>query len=334
MPAAIVNDGARDLFASHREPAWHGLGTVFDHEVTTYQEMLDLSGLSGWQVREVPAEVAGARFVVPTQHIVATIGGEDVVLGTTGERYEIVQNEDAFSFLQSLNDGASWETAGAIKDGRVIFGSIALDREIVLDPNGVADTVKTYVLMTTSHDGSGSVQGGRTGVRVVCQNTLNLALSEMGAHKGVGQTFKFRHTMTVAERMARAAEEWRNHNVYFDAFEKEAQALMAQKVTDDQFWGVVDDLFPKPEKDTKGAVKKWENRVGLFAQAWQGAPNEGIRGTGWGALNALTEANQWGRNVQNGRANGQENFFAAGAGFDIQTNAFRNTALARVKALV
>lgn len=333
MPAAIATDGARDLFASHREPAWHGLGTVFDHEVTSYEEMLDLAGLRGWDVHEIPAEVEGARFVTPTKHIAATIGGETVILGTTGDRYEIVQNEDAFAFLQSLNDGASWETAGAIKEGRVIFGSIALDREIVLDPNGVSDVVKSYILMKTSHDGSGSVEGGRTGVRVVCQNTLNLALSGIAGIKAVGQTFKFRHTMTVEQRMKAAAEEWRNHNLYFDAFEKEAHALFEQKVTNDQFFNLVEDLFPKPEKDVKGAVKKWENRLGLFAQAWNGSPNEGIRGTGWGALNALTEANQWGRNVQTGRENGQENFYAAGAGFDIPTNQFRNLAFARVKAL-
>lgn len=327
MVAAIASDGTRDLFASHRMPAWHGLGNVFTDEVTDYKTMLVKAGLDGWEVHEVPAEVEGHRFVTPTKHIVANIGGEKVILGTTGERYEIVQNEDAFSFLQSLNDGARWETAGAIKDGRTVFGSIALDREIVLDPNGVADVVKSYLLVSSSHDGSGCVRGGRTGVRVVCQNTLNIALP------GIEQGFKFRHTMTVAERMALGAEEWRKNNVYFDAFEQEAQSLLKQKVTDKAYYGLVTTLFPKPEEDVKGAVKKWEKRQELFTQAWKGKPNAGIKGTGWGAFNALTEANQWGRNIQTGRENGQENFYAAGAGFDIPTNKFRQTALAMVKAL-
>jgi len=328
MPAAIATDGARDLFASHREPAWHGLGTVFADEITDYSDMLDRAGLSEWEVHEVAADLGDEyRFVTPTKHIVASIGNEKRVLGTTGERYEIVQNEEAFAFLQSLSDGSRWETAGAIKDGRVVFGSIALDREIVLDPNGVADVVKAYLLVSSSHDGSGSVAGGRTAVRVVCQNTLDMAMGN------IAQSFKFRHTMTVADRMKVGAEEWRKNYVYFDQFEKEAKALFQKKVTNNQFFGLVENLFPKPEKDVKGAVKKWENRQGLFAQAWNGRPNEGIRGTGWGTVNALTEANQWGRNVQTGRDNGQENFFAAGAGFDIPTKVFRQKALTLVKAL-
>lgn len=334
MTANIASDGARDLFASHREVAWHGLGTVFQQEVTDYTEMLRLSGLGGWDIHEMPVSVTDhdgsaldARFVVPAKAIVATVNGENRVLGLTGERYEIVQNEEAFSFLQSLSDGASWETAGAIRDGRVVFGSIALDREIVLDPSGAADAISAYLLVTTSHDGSGSVTGGRTPVRVVCENTLNIALP------GISQSFKFRHTMTVAERMAKGAEEWRKNNVYFDRFEAEAKELFETPATDRQFFGIVENLFPRPEKDVKGALTKWERRQETFAQAWNGAPNAGIKNTAWGVLNALTEANQWGRNVRKG-GRGAENFAAAGAGFDIPTNQFRATALAAAKALV
>jgi phage/plasmid-like protein (TIGR03299 family) len=330
MPAAIASNGSIDLFASHREPAWHGLGTVFTEEVTDYRRMLDLAGLSGWDVREeevILAQNPDARFVTPVQAIVATIGDEDRVLGVTGTRYEIVQNEEAFSFLQSLHDGARWETAGAIKDGRVVFGSMAFDRDFVLDPNGVADVVKSYLLVHTSHDGSTGVGGGVTPTRVVCQNTLNVALGS------IKQTFKMRHTKNVEARMQAEAAMWRQANTYMDAFEAEAQALFAQSVTDKQYFDIVSEFFPKPEEDKKGSFKKWENRQGLFSQAWKGAPNAGIKNTAWGVFNALTEANQWGRNVRSGTA-GAENFAAAGAGFDIPTNVFRAQALAAAKSLV
>jgi len=329
MTDNIVNDGTRDLFASFREPAWHRLGTVFQSVVTSSQKMLDLAGLSGWNVHEADLDVPtspGAEFVTPQKAIVATIGGSDRVLGVTGERYTIVQNEEAFAFLQSLHDGARWETAGAIKDGRVVFGSMAFSRDFVLDPSGVADKVESYLLVYTSHDGSTGLAGGVTPVRVVCQNTLNAAIP------GVKQRFNLRHTAKVEERMAVEAALWRNANTYMDAFEAEAQALMAQTVTNDQFFGIVNGLFPEPDDNKKGARTKWENRRGLFAQAWNGEPNAGIRGTGWGAFNALTEANQWGRNVQN-TDNGAENFAAAGAGFDGPTNTFRTAALTAVKSL-
>lgn len=330
MTDNITNDGTRDLFASFREVAWHGLGTVFQSEVTSSEKMLDLAGLSNWNVREESLDVPsapGAEFVTPAKAIVATMPKGDVVLGITGERYTIVQNEEAFAFLQTLHDGARWETAGAIKGGRVVFGSMAFSRDFVLDPSGVADKVESYLLVYTSHDGSTGLAGGVTPVRVVCKNTLNAAIP------GVKQRFNLRHTAKVEERMAAEAALWRNANSYMDAFQVEAQALMAQKVTNDQFFSIVDGLFPEPEDNKKGARTKWENRRGIFTQAWNGAPNEGIKGTGWGAFNALTEANQWGRGTQN-TENGAENFAAAGAGFDGPTNTFRTTALTAVKALV
>lgn len=343
MVAAIASNGTIDLFASHREPAWHGLGQVFSEEITDYAKMLRVAGLNGWDVREMPIAVTDTQyveatdtfeevmveteFVVPAKAIVATIGGRDMVLGVTGERYTIVQNEEAFAFLQSLHDGARWETAGAIKGGRVVFGSMAFDRDFVLDPSGVADKVKSYLLVYTSHDGSTGIAGGITPVRVVCQNTLNVAMGN------VKQTFKMRHTLTVSERMDEQARLWRQANTYMDEFQQEAAALFAQAATDKAYFGIVEQMFPKPEKDVKGSVKKWETRQEIFAQAWNGSPNAGIKNTAWGVFNALTEANQYGRNVRSGDK-GQENFFAAGAGFDIPTNVFRAKAFDAAKALV
>lgn len=343
MVAAIANAAGVDLFASHREPAWHGLGTIFTKEVTDSTEMLRLAGLNDWDIREMPIAVTDVvhndetddfedtildvDFVVPAKAIVATIGGRDRVLGVTGDRYEIVQNEEAFSFLQSLHDGARWETAGAIKDGRVVFGSMAFDRTFEIDPSGVSDKVESYLLVYTSHDGSTGLAGGITPVRVVCQNTLNVAMGN------VKQTFKMRHTRSVQERMAAEAALWRQAHTYMDTFEAEVQSMFKQSVTDKQFFGIVEELFPKPEADVKGAVKKWEKRQETFAQAWQGTPNAGIKNTAWGVVNALTEANQWGRNVRKGDK-GQENFYAAGAGFDIPTNQFRAKAFEIGKSLL
>lgn len=343
MVAAIANAGGVDLFASHREQAWHGLGTVFQQEVTDYSTMLDLAGLSGWDIREMPIAVQdtewddeaddfvdtiyNADFVVPAKAIVATMGNREVVLGVTGDRYEIVQNEDAFKFLQSLHDGARWETAGAIKGGRVVFGSMAFDRDFVLDPSGVADKVESYLLVYTSHDGSTGVAGGITPTRVVCQNTLNVAMGN------VKNTFKMRHTASVQSRMDAESALWRQANTYMDAFQTEAQTLFQAAATDKDFFGIVEGMFPKPEKDVKGAVKKWDTQMEKFSQAWNGTPNAGIKNTAWGVFNALTEANQWGRNIRQGEK-GKENFFAAGAGFDIPTNQFRAKALDAAKALV
>ena len=126
MPAAVEN------FASFREPAWHGLGTVFDHEVTSASEMLKLAKLDNWNVRleDVPLPdnytSTKSNFLVVRDH---PENNNPDVLAVVGERYQTLQNEDLFSFGNYLLDGARWETAGSLKNGRVVFGSLALERE-------------------------------------------------------------------------------------------------------------------------------------------------------------------------------------------------------------
>jgi len=320
-------DGTRDLFASYREPAWHRLGNVFEEPVTEYQEMLVAAGLSDWNVRK-EALITESGLVVPSNF--ATVrtemsdqGVATVPMGVVGDRYEPVQNEDAFSVLQSLADGATWETAGAIGNGALVFGSLAFERETVLDPNGVSDVVKHYALCVNGHDGKTPFTFRSTPVRVVCQNTLNVAMGQCS------NVVKVRHTATATDRAKVAAELWRQENAYMDAFDREAKALFEKKVTDRQFSALLDRMMPMPKDTTKGAATRQENRRGLVTQAWKGEPNAGIRGTAWGAWNALTEANQWGREVR-GQGDG---FALAGAGFDGPTNKFRAEALAAVKRL-
>ena len=206
-------------FYSLREPAWHGLGTVVNEEHTT-SEVMDIAHLSGWDVRledvYLPDTYTSTKnaFMVVRNH---PEDGHPDVLAIVGERYKTVQNEELFQFADNLLDGARWETAGSIKQGRVVFGSLALERETVLDPSGVADKVNTYLLVNTSHDGSVSVQASITPVRVVCQNTLNVALS------GVKQSFKMRHTQSLDGRVAVAREALGLANTYLDEFDKLAK---------------------------------------------------------------------------------------------------------------
>jgi phage/plasmid-like protein (TIGR03299 family) len=247
------------------------------------------------------------------------------VLATVGERYHVLQNEDLFDFGDALLDGGRWETAGSIRQGRVVFGSLALERETVLDPNGVSDVVKSYLLVNTSHDGSTAVQASVTPVRVVCQNTLNMAL------QGVKQSFKIRHTQTVGGKVAAAREALSLANQYLDEFDKEAKALIAKDITKAKFDAIVQAVYPRPEADAKGAVKKWENKVDLIEEIWTSDTNNMIATTAWGAFNAMTERLDWFRKGRGER--GAENVLAAASGFDPVTNAEKGRILKAVKEI-
>ena len=319
-------------FASFREPAWHGLGTVFTEEKNT-AEMLAAANLNNWNVRlvdlDIPSDLSSDKnyqYVVRTNPTDKT---QTDVLGIVGERYVPVQNEELFAFGDNILDGGGrWETAGSIRGGRVVFGSLALERETVLDPSGVADVVKTYLLINTSHDGSIAIQASITPVRVVCANTLNLALGTKRGKNAIKQSFKIRHTQTAEGKIAVARQTLGLANKYMDAFDVMANTMIEKEITAQQFNEIILAAYPKPDKDTKGAVKKWETKVDVINDIYTGQFNGMIAGTAWGAFNALTERLDWYRSARGGN---NESILAAASGFDATITAEKNRLLGIVK---
>lgn len=321
-------------FASLRQPAWHGLGTVFEEEVNT-DEMLKLAHLDNWNVRLEDVAIPDGfesdksySFVTRTNPFDTT---KNDVLGVVGERYVPLQNEDLFSFGDNLLDGGGrWETAGSIKGGRVVFGSIALTDSITLDPNGRADKIDNYLLINTSHDGSIAIQASITPVRVVCANTLNLALSAFKGKKDVKQTFKIRHTQTAEGKIAVAREALGLAHKYIDEFSTIANEMIQTEITKAQFDKIVEALYPAPKKDAKGSQKKHDAKIDLINSIYVGEYNNTIAGTAWGVANALTERLDWYRNSRGGS---NESILASASGFDPMINAEKNRIFKTVKQL-
>ena len=328
MSHLLEQYGDMASFASLRQPAWHGLGTVIDNEVST-SEMLELAHLAGWNVRLEDVVLPGRshREYFATVRTNPFDGGTDV-LGVVGERYKVLQNEELFTFGDALLDGGRWETAGSIKNGTVVFGSLALDRETVLDPNGATDKVNNYLLVHTSHDGSLAIQASVTPVRVVCQNTLNMAIGYKG--KGVKQSFRIRHTQTLQGKVQAAREALGLANKYLDEFDKIAAEMIAKEINDQKFFDIITTVYPKPEDNAKGAMTKWENKIDTLNSIYNGETCVNIKGTAWGAYNAMTERLDWYRNPRGGNA---ESVLAAASGFDASTTAAKNSMLHVVKEL-
>jgi phage/plasmid-like protein (TIGR03299 family) len=319
-------------FASFREPAWHGLGTVFTEEKTT-SEMLAAANLNNWNVRledlETPSHLTSDKNYQYVLRTNPTDNSQTDILGVVGERYHVMQNEDLFSFGDNILDGGGrWETAGSIKGGRVVFGALALERETILDPNGVADKVKTYLLINTSHDGSIAIQASITPVRVVCANTLNLALGSKRGRNAIKQTFKIRHTQTANGKVQVARETLGLANKYMDAFDVMAKAMIEKEITAQQFNDIVLAAYPKPDEEKKGALTRWTNKIDVINDIYTGEFNGMIAGNAWGAFNALTERLDWHRSARGGNT---EAMLAAASGFDPSITAEKNRLLSIVK---
>ena len=331
MAHNLETENGEVAFALRGAPAWHNLANrIFtkDEEVTT-ATMLEQAKLANWNVRLSPLtnhideswkDVSNASLVIRTNPF---NGGTDV-LATVGKRYVPVQNEELFQFADAIHDAnpeCRWESAGSLKKGKVVFGSVEIPRTMVLDPQGANDETKLYLIVWTSHDGSVAVQAAVTPVRVVCQNTLNIAMRE------AKQSFKIRHTQTVEGRIAVARETLGLALGYFDEFEAEAKAMFEQEITNAEFAKLIETIYPKPTKDTKGALKKWENKVVLLDDLYFNSPtNTNIKGTKWGAFNAITERLDY---FRTGRGN-SETLMAGASGFDPVLTAEKN----RIKKLV
>jgi len=312
----------KTTFASFREPAWHGLGTVFEEEVNT-SKMLELASLDNWNVRLEEIPLPKGFSADKTNYFVARTNpfnkSQTDVLGVVGERYRTLQNEDLFAF-------------GSIKGGRQVFGSIALERETVLDPNGVGDKVKTYLLVNTSHDGSVAIQASITPVRVVCANTLNLAIGGgVGRNRNIKQTFKIRHTQTAEGKVIAAREALGLANAYMDEFDVMAKAMIEKEITNDQFHKIMLEAYPMPDKDVKGALSKWQTKTELIENIYTGEFNHTIAGTAWGAFNAMTERLDW---YRAGRKGSNESVLASASGFDPAINAEKNRLMSLVQHAV
>lgn len=227
---------------STREKPWHGLGTIVA-EAPTSKDALRLAGLD-WTVDQEPIyteeriEISGYKSNVRST--------DRRVLGVVGERYKVVQNEDAFAFTDTLlGEGVRYETAGSLANGRKVWLLARMPREFVIS----GERISPYLVFSNTHDGSGAVKVAITPIRVVCNNTLNLALNT------AKRSFSMMHTTNVHDRISEASETLFMAEEYMTELGKEFERLRNIKVTDEQVKEYIEMLLPLEDEATPIQVK-------------------------------------------------------------------------------
>ena len=220
---------------SVREKPWHGLGTIVK-EAPTSADAIRLAGLD-WSVVQEPIYTNFNRVVDGYR---ANVRSSDrKVLGVVSDRYKVVQNVDAFSFTDELlGKGVRYETAGSLQEGKKVWLLARLPREYII----AGERISPYLVFSNTHDGSGSVTVAITPVRVVCNNTLNLAL---GTAK---RSFSMIHTGNIQDKIQEAKDTLFLAEEYMDCLGVEFERLRRQKITDAQVKEYIESLLPM-EKD-------------------------------------------------------------------------------------
>ena len=218
------------MFYTRTKP-WHGLGTRVE-EAPTSREALEAAGLN-WQVIQKNL-VTDSGIVVPG--FKANLRETDQqVLGVVSDRYKVVQNEEAFAFTDALlGEGVTYETAGSLQNGRRTWILAKLPARYIIS----GDEVTPYLVFMNSHDGSGSIKAAMTPIRVVCQNTLNLALST------AKRSWSTNHTGDIKGKMEDARYTLLYADQYMAELGKAIDKLNQQKLSDRQVLEYIDSLFP------------------------------------------------------------------------------------------
>jgi phage/plasmid-like protein (TIGR03299 family) len=261
---------------SVRTTPWHGLGEVVS-DAPNSEEALKLAGLD-WEV--TPSDVVVNGIIVPNYK--ANVRGDNgKVLGIVSDRYTIVQNQDAFKFTDNLigSGDVRYETAGSLKEGKTIWLLASLEKQYEI----LGDEIAPYMCFTSTHDGTGAVRVLMTPIRVVCNNTLNLALRD---NKRQWSTV---HKGDIARKIESAETTLMGAEKYMEGLNEEANRLVDIKITPATWAEIVNEVLPSNEKmSPRQLVTVGEKRQALHNAIMMDDIKK-FQGTGWAAINAVTD---------------------------------------------
>jgi len=217
----------RNTLAFTGQRPWHKLGVQFDQAFSSAEAIaaahLDYP-VSKEQLHRLRPDL-GPGMTEPIEAWATINGHTQDVLGVVGDVYEVLQNHEAFDFFDILlkESGGRLQTAGAIGKGEKVW-MLAKLPDVFYPLAG--DGVEKYLLGTTSHDGTTKTEVRFTDIRVVCQNTFNLA---MQGSRGV---ISIRHTSNMRQKLEMAAMVMLRYQEHFDIVGEQFSKLASVRVDD------------------------------------------------------------------------------------------------------
>jgi len=260
-----------------REKPWHGLGTRIE-EAPTSADALVYAGLD-WTVEQKNVYTEDGSLV--SGYKVNTRSTDNAALGIVSDRYKVVQNEDAFQFTDDLlGEGVTYETAGALQGGRKVWMLARMPQRYIIS----GDEIAPYMVVMNSHDGSSGIKVAMTPLRVVCQNTLNLALNSA---KRIWTT---KHTENVMSRVHEARETLLLAEKYMGELGRSIDSLSQIRLTDKKVMEFMQEFFPvtedMPKVQRKNNLQLLDN---LKVRYWDAPDLSNVGKNGYRFVNAVSD---------------------------------------------
>lgn len=258
-------------------PYINAFGTVDISNCTSVIDALNTAGLN-WNVESKPIyDENGLEY---PKYRMNVRDEDNFPLGITTNQYRIVQNYEAFDFVNELaNDGFEFERAGSFRDGKAIWVMGKLPKVQIL-----GDDIDNNLVFVNSHDGSSGVKVMMTPIRVACANMLNLAIRK------ADRIWAAKHTRSIYNRIEEAKYTLGLANKYITELDIEADTLANKKITDAQLEAIFDAMFSVDKnKDSERKI----NNIAILKKNFFACYNEKdiaqFKGTVWGAINAMAD---------------------------------------------
>lgn len=274
----------KDAMAYVGDTPWHGLGQQLtnDAPIETWAEEagLDFMINSADVQFQTPATAWAKSLVLPYEgKKVLYRADSNIPLGLVSDRYKVVQPMEVLEFFRDMVGSiAHLETAGVLRNGAHYWALAKMDGEFSV----AGDKVNQYLLLASSCDGSLATQARLTSVRVVCNNTLQIAAQEKG------NVVQVRHNSIFNPQAVKS--QLGEFDDAFKHFEHTAKYLASIKLSSAQAQAVFTKVLGGDDKKPSRAATR---ALALFDGAGIGAELESAKGTAWGALNAVTQLMDW-----------------------------------------
>lgn len=261
-----------------RTTTWHAIGKSVE-ECKSMEQVLFKSGLN-YEVEKRPVymETATGPVKIPSRFVTVR-NTDDHPYDVVSDQYEIIQNRDAFDFVNYMGEDLQFEKAGETESGMVyIIGK--LPKVDIL-----GDAFTPHVIFRNGFNGKVKITAAICPLRMVCQNQFNFAF------KNTANTMTIRHVRNAESKLIEARETLRMCADYMTELNTMAERFATMKIAGDRAERVVKYLFPIPE-DTRinpFKLKTLEDARARFKRAIDADDNANFRGTAWGLVNAYTD---------------------------------------------
>lgn len=257
-----------------RNTTWLNIGTEVNG-AKTVNEVLEKANI-GYKVAKMPISVQNTEIVIPGK--VATVRTDtNEVLGVVSDNYEICQNEDAFAFVDSVDN------VEIVKAGQTYTGMVYMIGKMP-STKVLNDEFTPYLIFQNGHNGRYTVKTTICSLRIVCQNQFNMAFKESA------NTISIQHSRNYPARLAEAEKLIKRTTQYMQNFGNTAEELAMLKITDkDIVRDIINSFFTYNDDATDRQIRTVEEQREQMFTAYNADDNANFSGTAWGLVNGFSD---------------------------------------------